>query len=342
MSDNSCDLSKHIDPLLVEQAMKLIGPAQRIALLAHEHPDGDCIGSALGLAHILQQIGKTCVPICVDPAPKNLAFLPGIDMLQRTLDDEDYDLVFALDAGELSRFGPVYEQHKAFLDHVNIINIDHHISSSGCGIVNIIDPRSAATGELLVLFQQQAGLPLNKDAAFCLLTGIITDTSSFQFTNTTARTMQVAAVLLQAGAIPEPIVQHIYRARPLAQLRFQAKVIDNAQTACDGRLMWSYATETTLQEAGAIPEMDDNFSGMMRDVEGVQVAAFFKSYGEPGITRLSLRAAAPFNAAEFCLRFGGGGHARAAGATIHAPIETAMITVIDELKKMLGCTKGQE
>ena len=113
--------------------------------------------------------------------------------------------MIALDAGELSRFGPVYEQHQEFLDRVNIVNIDHHISSAGCGIVNIVDPTAAATAELLVLFQRQAGLPLNKEAAVCLLTGIITDTSSFQFTNTTARTMEVAAALLQAGAVPESI-----------------------------------------------------------------------------------------------------------------------------------------
>ena len=113
------------------------------------------------------------------------------------------------------------------------LNIDHHISSAGCGIVNIVDPTAAATAELLVLFQRQAGLPLNKEAAVCLLTGIITDTSSFQFTNTTARTMEVAAALLQAGAVPEPIVQHIYRSHPLSQLRFQAKAIDNAKVAWD-------------------------------------------------------------------------------------------------------------
>lgn len=342
MSDTLCDLSNQISPGLVQSAMDLIRPARRIALLAHEHPDGDCIGSALGLAHILQQMGKTAVPICADPPPKTLAFLPGIGMLQRTLDDEDYDLVFALDAGELSRFGPVYERHKAFLDSIPIINIDHHISSSGCGLVNIIDPTAAATSELIVLFQQQANLPLNKDAAVCLLTGIITDTSSFQFTNTTPRCLEVAALLLQAGAIPEPIVQHIYRSYPLAQLRFQASVIDNAQVACNGRLMWSYATAATLAKTGATADMDDNSSGMMRDVEGVQVAAFFKSYGDPGITRLSLRSAAPYNAAEICQRFGGGGHARAAGATLQMPIEAAMRAVVSLLKEIMGCSQDDE
>src|SRR6266568_8572902 len=115
-------LSPQLDPVLVQQAMQMIESAQRIALLAHEHPDGDCIGSALGLAHIWHQVGKTCVPACADPAPRTLAFLPGIEMLLNTLDDEDFDLVIALDAGELPRFGPLYEQHRAFLDSATILN----------------------------------------------------------------------------------------------------------------------------------------------------------------------------------------------------------------------------
>src|SRR6266568_2922519 len=113
-------LSPQLDPVLVQQAMQMIESAQRIALLAHEHPDGDCLGSALGLAHILRQVGKTCVPACADPAPKMLEFLPGIEALQTTLGDEQFDLIIALDAGELSRFGALYEQHRAFLDHAPI------------------------------------------------------------------------------------------------------------------------------------------------------------------------------------------------------------------------------
>ncbi len=327
-------LGQQLDPVLVQRAMALIEPAQRIALLAHEHPDGDCIGSALGLAHILRQLGKLSVPVCADPAPRSFSFLPGVEMLQQTLGEvghEDFDLVIALDAGELERFGALYERHRAFLDRAVILNIDHHISSQGCGQVNIIDPLSAATAELLVLFQQQAGLPLNTAAALCLLTGLITDTSSFQFTSTTPRTMEVGAVLLRAGAVPETVVKPIYRARPLALVRFQAAVIANARTAYEGRLIWSYATDETLMATGATPEMDDNFSGMLRDIEGVQIAAFFKSYGEPNLTRLSLRSAEPYHAAAICMRFGGGGHARAAGATLHMPLAEAIPMVIAEL-----------
>ncbi len=329
---------QYINPTLVEQAMALILPARRIALIAHENPDGDCIGSALGLAHILHEVGKTCVPACADAAPRMLAFLPGIEMLRDTLDDEDFDLVIALDAGELARFGSLYERHRTFLDSATILNIDHHISSSGCGRVNIIDPIAAATAELLVLFQQQAGLPLNRDAALCLLTGLITDTHSFQYTNTTARTMEVAAALLRAGAVPETVVKPLYRTRSLALMRFQAIVIDNARTSCNGRLIWSQATAATLAASGAQAEMDDNFAGMLRDIEGVQIAAFFKSYDEPAITRLSLRCAAPYSAAAICQRFGGGGHERAAGATLHMPIEEATAVVVATLERELQDT----
>lgn len=340
MSEYAHALDVQLDPALVQHAMALIQPAERIALLAHEHPDGDCIGSALGMAQILRLAGKECVPACADAAPRNLSFLPGIETLRQTLGDESFDLVIALDAGELRRFGSLYEQHQTFLDNAPILNIDHHASSNGCGQVNIIQTEAAATAELVVLFQQQAGLPLNRDAALCLLTGVITDTGSFQYTNTTPRCLEVAALLLRAGAIPETIVQPIYRTRPLAPVRLQAIVIANAHTSCEGRLIWSQATDATLAAAGAEPEMDENITGMLRDIEGVQVAAFFKSYGDPGITRLSLRSAAPYNAAAFCQRVSnglGGGHPRAAGATFHMPIEEATAHVVAELEKEMGC-----
>ncbi|MGH2510917.1 MAG: DHH family phosphoesterase, partial [Ktedonobacteraceae bacterium] len=162
MSQSNPALAQQLDPVLVHQAHGLIASARRIALLAHEHPDGDCLGSALGLAHILRAIGKTCIPACADPAPKYLSFLPGLDMLAQDLGNEDFDLVIALDAGELYRFGPLYERHRNFLDSARILNIDHHLSNGGCGQVNLIDPNAAATAEMLVLFQQQAELPLPK------------------------------------------------------------------------------------------------------------------------------------------------------------------------------------
>ena len=332
-SPGTSSLAKQLSPTQVQQAMILIERAQRIALLAHEHPDGDCLGAILGFAHILRQLGKTCVPACADPAPHSFSFLPGVEALQNTLGDEKFDLVIALDAGELSRYGALYEQHKAFLDQATLLNIDHHISSIGCGQVNIIEPGAASTTELIVLFQQQVGLTLTKDAAICLLTGLITDTGSFQYPSTTARTMMVGAILIEAGASPEQIVKPIFRTQPLAQMRFTAAAINNIQTSADGRLIWSFATDETLVATGASDDMDTNASGMLRDIEGVEVAAFFKNYGNPAITRVSLRSNEPYNVAAVCMRLGGGGHPRAAGATIALPLKEAMPLVIAEIER---------
>jgi phosphoesterase RecJ-like protein len=332
-SVSTSSLAHQLQRVQVEQAMSLISQAQRIALLAHEHPDGDCLGSAIGFAHILRQLGKTCVPACADPIPCAFSFLPGAEMLQTTLGDEQFDLIIALDAGELTRYGSLFARHSAFLQQATIINIDHHISSNGCGQVNIIEPTAAATAELLVLFQQQAHLPLNKDAAVCLLTGLMTDTGSFQYASTTPRTLETAALLLATGANPEQIAKPIFRSHPLAQVRYDAAVIANIQTRCNGRLIWSYATEETVAKTGLTPDMNDSCSGMLRDIEGAQIAAFFKSFGNPHETRVSLRSEAPYDVAKVCMRFGGGGHLRAAGATIALPLDEAMKLVIAELER---------
>jgi bifunctional oligoribonuclease and PAP phosphatase NrnA len=328
-------LSPLLDAALVQQVMSLLEPAQHIALLAHEHPDGDCLGSALGFAHILRQMGKTCVPACADPAPQAFHFMPSIETLQNTLGNEQFDLVIALDAGELTRYGALYEQHSTFLNSATILNIDHHVSSQGCGQVTLIDPTAASTTELVVLLQQQAGLPLDRDAAVCLLTGLITDTGSFQYTSTTARTMAAGALLVRAGAVAETIVKPLFRTRSLAQARFQAAAINNAQTSPDGRLIWSYATAETLASTGATSDMDDNFSGTLRDIAGVGIAAFFRSFDNPNETRVSLRSNTPYDVARICMRLGGGGHPRAAGATVHLPLHDAIALVVAEMEREL-------
>ena len=115
-------------------AWRLQMDARRIVLLAHHNPDPDALGSALGLAHALQPYGKACVVACADPVPEGFTFLPGREQVVTELPDENFDLVVALDAGDLSRYGTLYERHKAFFDHATILNIDHHASSTGCGV----------------------------------------------------------------------------------------------------------------------------------------------------------------------------------------------------------------
>ena len=305
-----------------EAAWRLLMDARRTVLLAHHNPDPDALGSALGLAHALQPYGKACVVACADPVPEGFTFLPGREQVVTELPDENFDLVVALDAGDLSRYGTLYERHKAFFDHAPILNIDHHASSTGCGVVNIIDPTAAATAELITLLLLNRGAAISQDAAECLLAGVITDTRSFEFDATTERTLAVGAYLVGCGAVPETIVKPMYRMKPFAQVKLWGRVLQTAQTASDGRIIWATLRRSDMEAAGATQDMDDGLPGYLLDVEGVEIAVMLREGGE-NTTRVSVRTRGPWDGSKMTMRYGGGGHMRAAGCTIHTPLDQA-------------------
>jgi phosphoesterase RecJ-like protein len=318
----------------VRAAWALMMRAGRLALLAHEHPDGDALGSALGLAHVLRGLGKRCVVACADPAPAVYDFLPGVAEVQSDLGDEAFDLVVALDAGELSRYGALYERHRTFLEQAPVVNLDHHVTSPGCGQVNIIDVASAATAEVITLMLMQLDVSISRDAAVCLLTGIITDTRAFEFSATTPRTLEVAAHLMRAGAVPADIVKPVYRINPLPKVRLWGQVLSAVESALDGRLVWSVLTEEMLQKSGATADMDDGLPSYLIDVQGARIAALFKEHPD-GSPRVSLRTVHPYDAAALAAHFGGGGHVRAAGFTFQGTLAEAKKAVLAYLEQQL-------
>jgi phosphoesterase RecJ-like protein len=320
---------------LSNAAWALIQSARRIALIAHEHPDGDTIGSALGLSFALLPLGKCCIVACADPTPAIYHFLPGSDTVQTDLPAEDFDLVIALDAGELSRFGSLYARHRAFLDRAIILNFDHHVTSHGCGIVNIIDPLSAATAELVTLFLLDHSVPISREAATCLLTGIITDTRAFEYTSTTARTLETAAALMRAGAVPAEIVKPVYRLKPLAQVRLWALILKTMATAADNRIIWAEMTQQMLVEAGATGEMDEGIAGYLIDIYGAEISAFFKEHTD-GTIKVSLRTVEPYDSAAIAAHFGGGGHLRAAGFSLNMDLPAAKALVVPYLESVVS------
>ncbi|WIG57984.1 MAG: hypothetical protein OJF49_000729 [Ktedonobacterales bacterium] len=326
-------LAGGIDAGLAEAGWRLIAAARRIVLLAHEHPDPDALGSALGLAHALRPLGKECVVACADPAPENYTFLPGRESIVTALPDEAFDLVIALDAGELSRYGALYTRHQAFFDTATILNIDHHITSSGCGQVNIIDPVSAATAELLTLFLLARGVAIPKVAADCLLAGIITDTRAFEFDATTARTLMAGAYLVGQGAVPEASIKPVYRMKPLAKARLWGAALDREmRVTADGRVVWTAVRQAYLAESGATADMDDGLASYLLDIDGVGIAAVFKEQAAGSATKVSLRAAAPYDVAAIARRFGGGGHVHAAGCTLAMSVDEAIHALTPELE----------
>jgi bifunctional oligoribonuclease and PAP phosphatase NrnA len=328
-------LAAQIDAALAEAAWRLVEAADRIVLLAHEHPDPDALGSALGLAYALAPLGKHCVVACPDPPPATFAFLPGLERVVTELPDERFDLVIALDAGEMSRYGALYERHRAFFDGATILNIDHHVTSRGCGRVNIIDVPSAATAELITLLLLNRGVPIGAESATCLLAGIITDTRAFEFEATTRRTLEAGAYLVGRGAVPADIIKPMYRMKPLAKARLWGLALSALGSAAGGRLVWAALRQETFARADATPDMDDGLPSYLIDIEGACLAALFRETAE-GTTRISLRTAGPYDAAAMAAHFGGGGHVRAAGFTLPAGIEEAMARVIPFLEGELA------
>lgn len=333
-SPHADDAAQGLDGEQVRAAWALMMAAERIVLLAHEHPDGDALGSALGLAHALRSYGKRCVVACADPPPALYSFVPGVETIQTDLGDEHFDLVVALDAGQLSRYGALYERHRDFLDHARIVNIDHHVTSQGCGQVNIIDVPSAATAEILTLMLMQLGVSISCEAAVCLLTGIVTDTRAFEFSATTPRTLEAAAHLMRAGAVPAEIVKPVYRMKSLPKARLWGQVLSAVESALDGRLVWSALTTEMLEQSGATADLDDGLPSYLIDIEGAQIAALFKEHQED-YPRVSLRTVHPYDAAAMAAHFGGGGHVRAAGFTFRGTLAEARQEVLAYLKAQL-------
>jgi bifunctional oligoribonuclease and PAP phosphatase NrnA len=316
-------------------AWELIARASRILLLAHEKPDPDALGSALGLAFALAPLGKRCVIACADPVPANYTFLPGRETVVTELPDEDFDLVIALDAGELSRYGTLYTRHKAFFDHATILNLDHHVSSSGIGAYAIIDVPSAATAELLTILLLNRGAAIGREAAICLLAGTITDTRSFEFDATTDRTLMAGAYLVAQGAVPQDIIRPMYRMKPLAKARLWGRALRSLDSTADGRAVWAVIRQEDFAAANATADMDDGLPSYLVDIEGVALAALFREQPD-GRTRVSVRSVAPYDAAALCGRFGGGGHVRASGCTLAMDVDAAVETFIPAMEAMLA------
>ncbi|HLJ82266.1 MAG TPA: DHHA1 domain-containing protein, partial [Ktedonobacterales bacterium] len=260
----------------------------------------------------------------------NYTFLPGYERAVTALPCTDFDLVIALDAGELSRYGSLYTRYQDFFDRAPILNLDHHITSAGCGRVNIIDPISAATAELLTIFLLNRGVAIGTQAAKCLLAGIITDTRSFEFDATTARTLTAGAYLVGQGAVPDDIIKPMYRLKPLEKARLWGLALQTLESAADGHVVWAAVRREMLAKSGATADMDDGLPSSLLDIDGVGIAALFKEQ-EDGSTKASLRAVAPYDVAKIAARFGGGGHMRAAGCTLQMGLDDAMQELVPHL-----------
>ena len=304
----------------VPQAAEVIRGAQSIVLACHVNPDGDALGSMLGLALGLAPLEQQITVLSQDGVPDILKFLPGADRVQRTTDVPDFDLAVVLDSGDLNRVGP--NVRPAVARARRVIDVDHHAVAGAFGDIRVLDARAASTSEIVYALLLALGLPVTPDVATCLFTGVITDTGSFRFQNVTPNTFHVAAALLLAGAPPAHISENVFENRTFAATRLLGHALSSLSQAAGGRVVWARITGADFAALGATDEDTEGVVNYARGVRGAAVGLLFREMPD-GSVRVSLRSQETVNVAEIAQAFGGGGHRMAAGCSLHVPLAEA-------------------
>jgi bifunctional oligoribonuclease and PAP phosphatase NrnA len=331
------DLSPWLDAVPDVVVERLRG-ARRVLAVGHENPDADTIGSSLAVCRLIESAGGLATPVFTDPVPPLYDFLPGIER-SRTDPEEgvDYDLLVVSDCGSLDRIGAVRDRHPELFERLPRVVLDHHASNGSTGEADWIDPASAATCEMTALLAVRLGHRFDEDGAALatlLLAGIVMDTATFAHPNATPRTLAVSAALVEAGAPLSDISRRLYRTKPDSQLRLFGRVLDRLETAAGGRIVHSSLLDADVAATGAIAAHSEGIIDLLAQSEAADVAILFKE--APDGTRISVRTKpAGVDATVLTGAFGGGGHARAAGATYPGPIAEARRAVLAEAERLV-------
>ena len=318
-----------------------IRSARRVLAVSHENPDADTLGAALGIVGIVESLGGRADPVCTDPAPALYDFLPGIERLRTDPDpNAGYDLLVVLDCGSIDRVGDVGVRHADLFERLPRVVIDHHASNEAKAEADWIEPRAAATCEMVALLAARLGIaPESNGLAANLMAGIVMDTATFAHPNATPRTLEVSAWLIEAGAPLSDISRRLYRTKPEAQLKLFGRILDRMESVDEGRVVWSSVSDRDFAETGAARPHSEGLIDLLSQAEAAEVAILFKEAG-PAETRVSVRTRpGGVDATVLTGTFGGGGHARAAGATVGSPLPEAQGAVLAEARRLASAVR---
>jgi len=305
------------------RAEEMLRAATRVVAIAHISPDGDAIGSLLGLTMALRAIGKQVQPVIQDAPHPRFDFLTGLrDIRQKVT--EDFDLVVTVDAADRSRIGSVLPTERQ--GAIPMLVFDHHITNTCYGTLNVIDSTVASTAEMMLRLCRQLQVPLTTELATALLTGIVTDTLCFRTTNTTWETMANAVDLMRCGAPMAEITRKALVLRPWESLKLQAGGLVNAHL--DQRVAHAVLSRKVRRELGVRDERGDGgLVGTMITANEVDIAAVFVEQIN-GDIEVGMRAAPGFDVSQVAITLGGGGHPAAAGCTVSGPLRDAVNRVL--------------
>src|SRR5688572_13828628 len=295
---------------MLSQVVELIESKRRFAITSHIRPDGDSLGSSLGLYWLLRALDKEVEVIMRDAVPHAYQKLPGTEAVRVTPRvDRPYDAVFVIECSDITRPGLID------LERQLVVNIDHHSTTALFGDINWIDSTASAVGEMIYNLCKALGVRVTREIAECVYTALITDTGSFHYSNTSERTFKVASELVRTGVKPAKTAEAVFASYPWSRIELMGAVLSTARRDESGRVAYMRQSLEMQQQANASDEDADGFVNYPLTVGEVEAVAMLKEC-EPGTYRTSLRSKGEVNVARAAGLFGGGGHRNAAGCTL--------------------------
>lgn len=311
---------------------KIIENADRIAIAGHVKPDGDCTGSCLGLYNFINEYYHKEVHLFLEPIPRVFHFLQSADKVEdaKLFNGEKFDVFFALDCGDLGRLG---DAGALFESAKKSICVDHHISNLAFADENYIFPHASSTCELIYdLVEYQ---PITREIAECLYVGIVHDTGVFQYNSTSSKTMNIAGMLMDTGIEYTKIIDDTYYSKTFEQNKALGKALLNCELLFEGKLIFSSISGEELQLFGADTQDLDGIVSQLRLTKDTEAAVFLYET-EDGCQKVSMRSNGLVNVASITESVGGGGHMRAAGATVSGSCEQVKQLIMDKIKEQTG------
>lgn len=313
----------------INDIFKEINKAQKIVLLTHQNPDGDAIGSTMAMYIYLKKIKKE-VEVIIPSFSKNFENVPFIREAKEIGTIDKYDLAIALDCATM-RLLNGWSQY--FYDATERIVIDHHSSNSMFGDINYVDPSSPACAQILYDIFKYKKIEIDSDMAKCIITGIITDTGGFQYSGINSQTFEIASEFIEKGINIPQIYKEVLSTHTKTSFELRKIAIDRLEFLDDGKVTFTYITKKDEDKVNAQTGDYEGIVNVGKEIEGVEVSIFLHEQDDG--MKASLRSNSYVNVSDVCLMFGGGGHIRAAGATMQGTPEEIKNKILKEVERQL-------
>ncbi len=315
-----------------DQIIAFIREGESFTLLSHISPDGDTLGSALALMHLLDKLGKKAEIICSNPVPKIYSYMPGSSRVTMPETAVGYASVISVDCADVARFGRAI---RFFEQAERTASIDHHITNPGFAGINLVAPEASATAEIVCELYKRMDMPVDEAAAACIYTGIVTDTGNLSYSNTTPAALRIIADFVEKKLVDiTEINRKIYRTVAYEKTRVQGFVMSNIRLECGGDVGIGILTQGQLHSYGASNEDCEGIVDCVRDIDCVKIGVFIRE-GADGSFKVSLRSKGVGDVGRIAIVHGGGGHEKAAGYTAHEALSTVVSDIVREAEAEL-------